>query len=118
MNIDKTFYGEFVADMYKDSPTEDDIAEYPVVYGMLHAAVGLAGEAGEVLDVIKKVVFVGKFFDRKTLVKELGDVEFYLQAIRNATDISRDEVLVENIKKLESRHPDGFKSSTFYKDNT
>ena len=115
---DNTFYAAFVKDMFKEGPSSrHDKRDYEEFYGELHAAVGLAGEAGEVLDVIKKVVFVGKPYNRDDLIKELGDVEFYLQALRNTTGITRDDILVENIRKLEARHPDGFKNSTFYKED-
>ena len=113
---DNTFYEAFVMGMFKDTPDNfEDHMEYARSYAHLHAAVGLAGEAGEVLDLFKKSVFTGKVLDRDDLVKELGDVEFYLQALRTVSGISRDEVLDANVVKLNNRHPEGFSKSDFYK---
>lgn len=116
---DNTFYEVFVMDMFKselDNPEDEhQYRRYCDHFGELHAAVGLAGEAGEVLDLFKKTVFTDKPFSRDDLVKELGDVEFYLQALRTVSGISRDEVLDANVVKLNNRHPEGFSKSDFYK---
>lgn len=73
---------------------------------LLHAAVGVAGEAGEILDCVKKVWANGKLLDLDHLVEELGDIEFYLEAVRQAVGVSRDEVLSSNQIKLVKRYPD------------
>lgn len=75
---------------------------------MLHAAVGICGEAGEVLDLIKKTAFNNRDMDYKKLMEELGDVEFYLEALRQTLGISRDDVLNQNIMKLSRRYPKGY----------
>jgi NTP pyrophosphatase (non-canonical NTP hydrolase) len=111
---DNTFYSEYVRDMFKTYPDDEDF--YVQNFGILHAVVGLSGEAGEVLDVVKKVLFTGKKYNQDDLVKELGDVEFYLQAVRNAIRVSRDDILNANVEKLSKRHPDGFSKSDYYKD--
>jgi NTP pyrophosphatase (non-canonical NTP hydrolase) len=114
---DETFYSAYVEKMFKSEA--DGFADQQVYldnYGLLHAAVGLAGEAGEVLDQIKKSTFTNKKEDLHKLVQEMGDVEFYMQALRNELAISRDHVLNENILKLEARHPDGFSKSDYYKE--
>lgn len=118
---DNTFYSEFVRDMFKaevacDHVEGQEASRFIDDFGLLHAAVGVAGEAGEVLDAIKKVVFTGKEYDRKVLVKELGDLEFYLQALRNETGITVKEVLDHNVEKLSERHPDGITKSDYYKE--
>lgn len=69
-----------------------------------HMATGVAGEAGEVLDLVKKVVAYNKPLDREHLVEELGDVEFYLEGLRQAFNISREEVLQANYEKLGKRY--------------
>lgn len=113
--MDNTFYSEFVRDMFKNGPEgAEDRLMYMGCYGQLHAAVGLAGEAGEVLDILKKQVFTGKVQDKIVIIKEMGDVEFYLQALRNELCITRDEILGANVTKLNERHPGGFKESTYY----
>lgn len=74
---------------------------------MVHAAIGISGETGELLDMVKKAWIYGKDFDRENAVEELGDIEFYLEAFRQATGITRNEVLVANINKLSKRYPTG-----------
>jgi len=73
---------------------------------LLHAAVGIAGEAGEILDCVKKVWAYGKPLDLDHLVEELGDIEFYLEAARQAIGVSREDVLNANQIKLAKRYPD------------
>ena len=74
------------------------------------AGVGLAAESGEFLEIVKKMVFQGKPWDehnRKHLIIELGDVMWYVAQACMALDISFDEVIEGNIKKLEKRYPGG-----------
>lgn len=75
---------------------------------LMHCAVGASGEAGEVLDLIKKHVFNNREIDRQKLIEELGDVEFYLQGLRNALDIERDQIIQANVIKLDRRYRDGY----------
>ena len=65
-----------------------------------HAATGISGEAGELLDNIKRHVVYNKPFDRDNLVEELGDLEFYMEQIRQETGITREETLQQNHVKL------------------
>ena len=74
------------------------------------AGVGLAAESGEFLEIVKKMGFQGKPWDehkRKHLIIELGDVMWYVAQACMALDISFDEVIEGNIKKLEKRYPGG-----------
>jgi NTP pyrophosphatase (non-canonical NTP hydrolase) len=71
-------------------------------------AMGLAGETGEVVDLIKKVLFHGTPLDRTKLIKELGDVRWYLEVLAAAVGVTMLEVEIENVKKLRARYPDGF----------
>lgn len=73
--------------------------------GLMHCAVGIAGEAGELLDAIKKTWVYGKSLDRANVIEELGDIEFYAEALRTLLDIDRDEVIAANVAKLERRYP-------------
>lgn len=66
----------------------------------LHAALGVAGEAGELADCIKKEIIYGKPLDRANLVEELGDLRFYIQATMMLYGISEQEVLQQNANKL------------------
>ena len=74
------------------------------------AAVGMSAESGEFLEIIKKMVFQGKPWtndNREHLIIELGDVMWYVAQACMALDISFDEVIKGNIKKLEKRYPGG-----------
>lgn len=71
------------------------------------ASMGLAGEAGEVVDELKKVHFHAKPFDRDKLVRELGDVLWYLAELATAHGIALGAVAEANIAKLRARHGDG-----------
>lgn len=69
------------------------------------AALGLNGEAGEVSEIIKKHLIHGDDLDKDRLVDELGDVLWYFFHTLNAFDISFDEVMEWNVRKLCQRHP-------------
>ncbi len=69
---------------------------------------GLCGEAGEVIDIVKKHIAQGHELDREHLIDELGDVAWYLAETAYALDIDLDEVLSRNIAKLKKRYPQGF----------
>lgn len=77
---------------------------------LLNGALGLTGEAGEVADIIKKYIFHGHKLDRDEIVKELGDVLWYVALLCETIGVSIDDVMVKNINKLEARYPDGFSS--------
>jgi NTP pyrophosphatase (non-canonical NTP hydrolase) len=73
----------------------------------IHAAVGVAGEAGELLDAIKKVYIYGQALTQDHLtniVEELGDLEFYMQAMRNLFGLDRQAILNVNAQKLSKRY--------------
>lgn len=70
----------------------------------MHAAIGVAGEAGELLDAVKKHVIYNKPLDRENVIEELGDLEFYMEQLRQNVGITREETLEANISKLEIRY--------------
>lgn len=76
----------------------------------LHMCMGAAGELGEVIDLVKKSIFYRKEIDRKALIEELGDVEFYLEGLRQGFGITRETVIAGNINKLGERYA-GFQYS-------
>lgn len=78
---------------------------------ILNAAMGLCGESGEVIDLVKKHLFQGHDLDDEKLIKELGDVAWYLAEAATALNVNLSEILEKNIKKLENRFPDGFNSN-------
>ena len=71
-------------------------------------AMGLAGETGEVCDIVKKVLWHSHELDRDKMVSEIGDVLWYLAALCNALNVPLKEVLGKNVEKLRKRYPEGF----------
>lgn len=71
---------------------------------MWHMATGISGEAGELLDAIKKVAIYNKPIDRQNVIEELGDLEFYMEGIRQALSIPREDVIAANMHKLANKN--------------
>lgn len=69
---------------------------------------GLNGEAGECIDILKKVEFQGHAFDPNKLLDELGDVLWYVAQTATGLGVSLEEVAQHNVDKLRKRYPDGF----------
>lgn len=69
---------------------------------------GLNGEAGEAIDILKKFLFQGHDLDVEHLAKELGDVAWYLAVSADALGYSLEDIFKMNIEKLRARYPDGF----------
>lgn len=78
---------------------------------LINGVMGLCGESGEAIDIVKKWFAQGHELDREKLIKELGDVAWYLAEIAHALGVSLEEVLQRNIDKLKERYPDGFKTA-------
>lgn len=70
----------------------------------LHMSVGIAGESGELLDAIKKWVIYNKPLDRENVIEELGDLEFYMEGLRQNIGVTRHETIAANINKLSVRY--------------
>ena len=96
-------FGILVNSLVKD-PSEIAASLTPQKIDAWHAATGVATEAGEALDAIKKFVVHNKPLDRENLIEELGDLEFYMLALRNACNITREETLRATMKKLRTRY--------------
>lgn len=75
---------------------------------LLNAALGLSGEAGEFTDKVKKIILHGQTVDREDLIKELGDIRWYLETAMVALNTTLSEVEDKNIAKLKKRYPNGF----------
>lgn len=71
---------------------------------LMHMAIGVSGEAGELLDAIKRRVIYRKDLDVENVIEELGDIEFYLEGLRSALGITREQCLEANIVKLGKRY--------------
>lgn len=85
--------------------TEVQNPKYPRI---LEGLMGLNGEAGEAIDVLKKHLFHGHDLDREHLLKELGDCAWYLAISADALGTDFETALQMNIDKLRERYPDGF----------
>ena len=119
MAIDFKKYEQFVDAVTSDSSKDfvslaDRMGELDrqgaCIERLTTAGVGLAAESGEFLEIVKKMVFQGKPWNddnREHLIIELGDVMWYVANACMALDISFDEVIKRNVKKLEKRYPGG-----------
>ena len=86
------------------SNPEEDMSLVRLLEGLM----GLNGEAGEAMDILKKVLFQGHTLDREHMAKELGDVAWYLALAADAIGYDLESVMQMNIDKLRARYPDGF----------
>ena len=77
---------------------------------LTNGVMGLCGEAGEAIDIVKKHLHQGHPLDKEGLVKELGDIAWYLAEIATALDVPLEEILERNLEKLRARYPEGFSS--------
>lgn len=75
---------------------------------LINGVMGLCGESGEAIDIVKKHLAQGHPLDREGLIKELGDVAWYLAETAYALDVSLEDVFQRNIDKLKARYPEGF----------
>lgn len=75
---------------------------------LINGVMGLCGEAGEAIDLVKKHLAQGHPLNREALLKELGDVAWYLAETAYALDADLESVLAGNIEKLKNRYPEGF----------
>ena len=75
---------------------------------LINGVMGLCGESGEAIDIVKKHLAQGHPLDREGLIKELGEVAWYLAGTAYALDVSLEEVLQQNIDKLKARYSEGF----------
>lgn len=78
---------------------------------LINSMMGLNGEAGEAIDLVKKHLFHGHELNKEALIKELGDIAWYLAEAAYALDIDLETVLKLNIEKLKKRYPNGFEVS-------
>ena len=77
---------------------------------LINSVMGLCGESGEAIDIVKKWLAHGHELDREHLIKELGDVAWYLAEAATALDVPLEEVRQANIDKRKKRYPDGFET--------
>ena len=77
---------------------------------LINSVMGLCGESGEAIDIVKKWLAQGHELDREHLAKELGDIAWYLAEAATALDLDLEDILQANIDKLMKRYPDGFET--------
>lgn len=137
-NIDLNLYKEFVLAVCSDASKDydafldrlDELRDNYIVdlqsYGpqvnlplLLTSGIGLASEGGEFNEIVKKIFFHGKALSEDNIFhmkRELGDVLWYWMNACNALNLDPNEVLAENVKKLEARYPGG-QFSVYHSEN-
>ena len=75
---------------------------------ILNGVMGLNGEAGECIDIVKKNLFQGHPLDTDKLIDELGDVLWYVAITADGIGVQLEDIMQHNIDKLRKRYPDGF----------
>ena len=86
---------------------------------LLTGAVGMSAEGGEFMEIVKKCIFQGKPLDEETQFhakRELGDIMWYWINSCRALNIDPNEVIAENVRKLEARYPGG-SFDAYYSEN-
>ena len=118
-HVDFESYEKFVDTVTSDASTSflslsDRLVELDEkganIERLLTAAVGISAEGGEFTEIVKKMIFQGKPFDKDNkdhLIIELGDVMWYVAQACMALEVSMDEVIETNVKKLAKRYPEG-----------
>ncbi|MCK9235999.1 MAG: hypothetical protein M0P09_06750 [Acholeplasmataceae bacterium] len=92
-------YAQMVENLFKEMDTPEAT--------LMHAAIGVAGEGGEVLDAVKKTWVYGAKVDAAHILEELGDSIFYIQKILNIFGWTWADIRMANRMKLARRYPDG-----------
>ena len=128
-NIDLNKYQEFVREVTSEQSNNsqamaDAICELQTSSGvnvslLLTGAVGISAEGGEFMEIVKKCIFQGKPMDKETQFhakRELGDIMWYWINSCRALDIDPNEVIAENVRKLEARYPGG-SFDAYYSEN-
>lgn len=75
---------------------------------LINGVMGLCGESGEAIDIVKKHLAQGHELDKEHLAKELGDIAWYLAEAATAIGYDLDDIFQLNIEKLKERYPQGF----------
>ena len=75
---------------------------------LLNGVMGLCGEAGECIDIVKKHMFQGHELDRDKLIDEASDCLWYIASIASGLDVTMEEIASHNVEKLQKRYPSGF----------
>lgn len=87
---------------------EEGVVILPEMYDLLHATLGISGEAGELLDAVKKSFIYNKELDLVNAKEELGDILWYIALACRTLNVSFDEIMQMNIDKLTKRYPEKY----------
>lgn len=100
------------ADLYQGESIRTDWPDWRARRddGVIHAALGLASEAGEIAGVVQKWVGQGHGLDRDAIIDELGDALWFAAKLARMLDVPLSRVMLANVAKLEARYPDGFEA--------
>lgn len=77
---------------------------------LINSVMGLCGESGEAIDIVKKWLAQGHELDKAHLAKELGDIAWYLAEAATALELPLEQIFQGNIDKLKRRFPAGFET--------
>jgi NTP pyrophosphatase (non-canonical NTP hydrolase) len=100
----KDMGSEIDLDLFREFSKADVSADQA---DMLHMAVGILGEAGEVMEAVLSNILDEEPLDMENIVEELGDIEFFTEGLRQNLSITREETLSQNIRKLGVRYNSG-----------
>ncbi len=78
---------------------------------LINGVMGLCGESGEVIDLVKKHISHGHPLDEGKLAAELGDVMWYIAELATVLGITLEDIMTGNVEKLRRRYPDGFSTA-------
>ena len=118
MNVDLKRYQDFVEEVTSSESNNllmlhsrlKELNSKVNISLLLTGSIGLASEGGEFSEIVKKCVFQGKPLDDDTIFhakRELGDIMWYWINSCRALDLDPNEVIAENVRKLEARYPGG-----------
>ena len=112
IQMDNKKYSEEV--LRTDDPDYDRISQLlsdKKYIRIVHAIMGISGEAGEISDIVKKVIVYGKKFDKSIVEEECGDLLWYMSILLDEIGSSFNKIMQQNIEKLKKRYPKGFSES-------
>ena len=119
MQIDLNKYSKFVEEVTSNESNDFDHLQKRIQELragdfnpslLLTAAIGLSAEGGEFAEIPKKILFQGKPYNEESrfhMKRELGDIMWYWVNACHALDLDPNDVIAENVRKLESRYPGG-----------
>jgi len=80
----------------------------PINMRLLHGAIGVATEAGELVDIVKKVTFYKRKLAVPDIIEEVGDILWYLALVCDEAGVTFEEIMERNVAKLQKRYPERF----------